>query len=364
MNLKDKFGTWTLPTETIKQVADQPELVVDVVRRPSMGTQLEQRLANLNHQEKRFVSRLVGEFEQGELSALKQLSAERQIAIIDTAINYIQYRRHLGKEDAAYNKGKLHALLVQRSQLPANDGSVQWQEISDSISPDQGHDSMRFEISGGNFRVEDNDIMLNDESFVELSIQPGFHDLLSSEAGHAPNSQINFLKLQGRYQPDSKEWQLHSFTLIDIVSLSPLGAFIKEPSWKVNFGWELNLDNECAECTPFIVNPGVGLSVQSSINLREVYFAFLEARFEYDQQFDSDHRTGFGATFGLLFDVTEQWRLALSVNRTRYSAGQRSHVSDIEFRQRYYLSPNSEIVLNFKTVGTHREGKLGVAYYF
>jgi hypothetical protein len=139
---------------------------------------------------------------------------------------------------------------------------------------------------------------------------------------------------------------------------------IQEPSWKINLGWNRNYDDGCEECTPFILNPGIGLALQSNIHRREVYFAFLEADLQFDDEFESDHRAGFGITAGLLCDVTENWRLALVANRTRYMEGQRGYVSEAELRQRFTLSRSTELTFDFKAVEDYREGKLGLGYYF
>ena len=147
-------------------------------------------------------------------------------------------------------------------------------------------------------------------------------------------------------------------------SLYPVSSLIQDPSWKINLGWKRNQDNGCDYCTPLILNPGVGLALQSNIHRREVYFAFLEANLEVDHEFDSDHRAGFGATAGILFDVTEKGRLALSANRTRYTEGQRGYVTEVVVRQIFTLSRNSELAFDFKIVEDYREGKFGLAYYF
>ncbi len=112
------------------------------------------------------------------------------------------------------------------------------------------------------------------------------------------------------------------------------------------------------------MSPGVGLTLQSNLHRREVYFTFLEANLEFDSEFASDHRAGFGATIGLLFDAAKQWRMALIANRTRYTKAQESNVSELVLRQRYYLSQNMEVTFDLKKVEDYREGRLGIAYYF
>ena len=363
LHLRDQYWAWTLPTETIKQINNQPGLVGEVVRRPSLGSQLEYRLSALNDLEKRYVKQLSNSPSKVNLAEFKLISPGRRARIIDTAINFIQYQNFEERKRTDGENTNMHSLLVQRSQLPVDKAYVP-QPRTPPVSPDQGYGPVRFEILGGNYRSREDTIEIDNQSFLELSIQPGFHDLLSVETGQAPNSQINFLNLRARYETKSDAWQLQNFTLIDIISLYPVNSLIQEPSWKMNMGWQRNKDNGCLDCTPFIINPGVGLAFQSNLHRREIYFALLEASLEFDDEFDSDHRAGFGATAGLLFDVTEKWRLALVVNRTHYTEGQWSYVSEAELRQRFTFSRNSEMILDIKMVKNLHEGKFGFAYYF
>ena len=364
LSLRDQYRVWTLPAETIKQVTSQAGLVGDVIRRPSLSTQFEYLVAELNDLEKSYIKQLIDKPEVAGSAGFNLIALERQAQVIDAAIIFIQFESATDRENSEDLKSKRHALLLHRSLLPTGSAIVEESTVSRPISPDQGHDPVRFEISGGSSHVDESFTGINNEAFIELTIQPALHDLLSAEGGYAPNSQLNFLNLRTRYETDREEWQLQNFTLVDIISLYPVNSLNQAPSWKINLGWERNQDNGCADCTPLILNPGVGLTLQSNLHRREVYFGFLEANLEFDSAFDSDHRAGFGATIGLLFDATQQWRLALVANHTRYTAGQRSNVSEVELRQRFYLSRNLEVVFDFKLVEDYREGKLGIAHYF
>lgn len=362
--LRDQYWTWTLPTETIKQINNQPGLVESIVHRPSLGSQLDHRLTLLNGREKDIVKQLIDITKNVNPAEFDSIIASRQALILDAAINFIQYEISANRDTSKDQKENLYSLLIQRSQLSAGSNFNQNFNPKTLVSPDLGHDPARFEISGGRFDRGEKRSGFDEESFVEFSIRPGFHDLLSLEDGHAPNSQINFLDLRARYETKSAEWQLQKFTLLDIVSLYPLSSFIKEPSWKINIGWEVNQDNACEDCTPFILNPGVGLAFQSNFHRKEIYFAFIEADLELDHEFDSDYRGGFGATVGLLLNASDSWRMAITANRTHYTVGQRDYVSEIEFKNRFYLSRNLEIIFDLKDVEEYREAKLGFGYYF
>ncbi len=362
LDFRNRHSIWTFPTETIKQLFEHPDLVESVTHRPSLATQLKQKLAYLDEEEKLLVRLIAENPKEKNSSDYNQLPPERRASVIDASIDFIQYKEAANSDE--HEKSKLHNLLILRSQLPIHNQTVAPTTPLPKDSPDQGHDPVRLEILGGRFEIEKDFIEPVNDSFLEFSIQPGYHDLLSPEAGQAPLSQLNFLKLRGYFYPETGASNLESFTLIDIISLQPVDAFIKQPSWKFKVGWQRNRDDGCADCTPLVLNPGVGLTLQSNFYRREVYFTFLEANLEIDHEFDSDHRAGIGATAGLLFDATKDWRIALIANRTQYTGGQRSYVTSIELRQRYSLTGSTDITLNLKNVEDYRESKLGVVFYF
>ena len=360
LHLTDSFWAWTLPTDTIKRVASIPGLVDNVIWRPSLSSQLEQRFDQMTDAEKGYVKQLTISGVEAS-SDFNSLPPERRAVIIDTAINFLHYKNSSRDRNTERRNDEIYALLLQRSKLPESALQVSKPGL---VPPDKGHDAARFEISGGRYSQNEATPPIGDQSFLEISVQPGFHDLLSPEDGHAPNSQINFLNLRARYESGSKKWRLQQFTLVDMISLFPLTSLVSKPSWKIKAGWEPNRDIGCNQCTPFIFSPGIGITLQSTLHKREVYFAFLEANLEFDKAFISDHRAGFGATVGLLFDATERWRFELVANRTRYTEGQRGYISTVELRQRFTLSQNLEITLNARNVESFREGNLGIAYYF
>lgn len=363
LRLRENYRAWTLPAETVKQIARQPGLVVDTLRRPSLSSQVEQRLAALSQRDQTLVLQFAVRPRLMDTPQFTSLDPIRRARIIDAAIDHARYLMRSDRDNGAERKRGVHDLLLERSRLEmaaTESGSL---ASLREVSPDQGHDPVRLEIAGGRFEPGE-DSSETKASFTEVSIQPGYHDLLSNEAGHAPNSQIRVFNLRTRYAGDDEEWRLQELMLVDIVSLYPLSTFAKQPSWKVKLGWEHNRDGACADCTPFVFNPGVGAAIESSRHRRQLWFALLEANFELDHELDSDYRGGFGATLGLLLDINDRWRLALTANRTRYTAGDDGYVGELGLHQRIDLSRSLELVVDIDLVEEDREGRIGLAYNF
>jgi hypothetical protein len=363
LHLTDDYALWTMPSETVQQIARQPGLVDKVIYRPSQSSRMARKLKTMTNGERGWVGELIDDPSRGDRAAFLALPPERRALAIDAAIDFYQYKLAGKTEGQETRKAGLRALLLQRSRLPPLPEPKD--DASWRVAPDRGHDSARAGIAGGATRaLNETSGMRENDAFGEVSIQAAFHDLLSRDVGYAPNSQINLLHLRGRYEAEAKEWRLERFALVDLVSLFPLSTLIRQPSWRFEIGWQRNRDLGCEQCTPFFLRPGIGLALQTELHRREVYFALLEGSYEYDREFVDHHRAGFGLTAGFLVDLNEDWRVGLIGTRTRYTEGQRGSVGQAQFRLRFSLSRNLEINLDWSGVEDVREGKLGLGLYF
>ena len=363
LDLRSHYRAWTLPTETIRLIAAQPGLVTGVTYRASLRSQAERRMGRLDARSRERARALSKNPSALDTPEWRDVSPATGAKITDAAIDLLRYQRVRDGEDAAQSRGRLHELLVQRSRLPPVPDVAPVERPPDIVPPDQGHDPARLELALGNV---DRDLGAPrwDGDFVELSLQPGFHDLLANEDGQAPDSQIRIMSLSARYWQDSERWRVREAALLDIVSLYPATQLPGGMSWKIYLGWQQNLDGACRDCTPFIVNPGIGIAARSELHRKETWYAMLEADLQFDHELDDDYRGGFGARLGLNFDASAAWRIGLDARRTRYGAGARGYVSEVSLLQRIHMARNFEIRIDLREVEEYREGMIGVAHYF
>ncbi len=375
LHLTDEYGLWTLPGDTVKQLARVPGLVTDVVYRPSLGSQLRQKLSRMEAGEKDWVATLIDRPAGVEARDFQALPPSQRARVLDAVIDYYQYKLTPGAvREKEERQAGLRRLLLSRAAIPAAalpPEDLPWL----TAPPDTGHDSAKFSVAAGAARILASNGASNgagsgngrDTSFAEFaefSVQPAFHDLMSRDAGYAPFSQINLLHLRVRYEREPAQWRLERLGLIDMVSLSPLSRLIAQPSWKFGLGWQRNRDIACGQCAPFFLNAGIGVSVETAVFDREVYFAMVEGSYEYSRHFDSGHRAGFGFSAGILVDLVEAWRIGIFGWRTKYTEGHVGTVGKAEFRQRISLSRNIELTLDWGRVENYSEGKLGLGIHF
>ena len=135
-------------------------------------------------------------------------------------------------------------------------------------------------------------------------------------------------------------------------------------SWRLRGGWERNGDGACASCTPFTLNGGFGMALETGLLKREVYFGFLEAFAEGEQDFRKGYRLGGGAGLGILVDVTDNWRSALIGRTIEFTQGEEGRVERAAFQNRYSLTGNLELKPDLAWVNDYREALLALGVYF
>jgi hypothetical protein len=187
----------------------------------------------------------------------------------------------------------------------------------------------------------------NDDTFEELAVRAGYHDLLDPEIGYTPDAQIELLAASLRHYNRINQTRLESFTLANIVSLSPMDSWFKSPSWKINVGMNTIRFNTCQLCSNGVLSGGVGAAVESHWLRREVFYAFAEAEGDISKAYEPDYRIGGGGTIGMLADLTERWKIMLSATYLYYPLGDRSDDLRWSVGQRYTLSQNLALRLEY-----------------
>lgn len=354
LRLLERFPRWTLPTDTVRVVAGQPGLVAGRTYRPSRGSRIIQKLETQSAGERALSAALARGTLKVENPALQDLPADRRALVLDTAIDYRQYRL-AGEEHPPFEeRSALRALLLARSTLGTPYDPEAFPRRSEP--PETGHHSSRLTaaVGAGTDRT----------SYLELSGYGAFHDLLSREDGYAANTQLLLGDIHARAESRDGALRLERAALVDIVSLLPMTVLLRQPSWQVAAGWQRNRDLDCGYCVPFFLRAGIGLAAATRLAIREVWFAFLDGAGEFDRAFKADHRAGFGVTAGLLLDLTPAWRAALTGSRTAYTTGDAAAVSRWSLRQRYSLGKDWELRLDWNGTENYREAQLAVGWFF
>ena len=117
LHLTDQFYLWTIPGETGRLISQQSGLVKRVTFMNSRTTTIRRKVDALEGNEAQILSLIIHDPHGVQDSTFQALSEERQVFLLDLAIDYFQYST-IGKEDEAVEeKAQMHRLLIARSQM-------------------------------------------------------------------------------------------------------------------------------------------------------------------------------------------------------------------------------------------------------
>ena len=336
LHLTDQFHVWTVPADTVRLVAAQPTLVKDTMYRPSRRTVIQRKRERLSSEEHRLfvdITEHVGSIKQ---ETFVRLPIQRQAFILDVTSDYLRYRSETDKSHASVYKEQNRTVLAARSSLRIPSEDVKLDPFSKQ--PDLGHSTSRASVGAG---------WRNNDTFEQLSIRAGYHDLLDPEIGHTQDAQVEVASVSLRHYNRADQTRVERATLVNILSLSPMDALLHGPSWKINVGMNTIRFGDCQLCGNGVVNSGIGAAVESHWLKREVVFAFAEAEANYSRAYEEEHRVGGGGTVGLLADLTDRWKLMASGTYLRYALGDKSDDFRWTVGQRVTLLQNLALRLDY-----------------
>lgn len=337
-HLMDRFVFWTVPTDTVRAVTEQPGFVGEAVYRPARSTVIQWRRKQVSDEEFQWMQRIVDDPSLSRSEVFARLRPERQAFVLDFASDYLRYKSETETEktEAAEYRERNRTVLSARSQVKVQSEPLR---IPPSNSPpDKGHKTSRAGLGAG---------WRNDETYQEVTVRAGYHDLLDPQAGYTPDAQIEVLGAAFRYYDRREQTRVERFTLANVLSLSPMDALFQSPSWKISAGMNTVRHGGCGLCSNWLINGGPGATLESHWWRREVWFAFAEAEANYSHAYKREHRAGGGATAGMLGDLTDRWRVMISTSYLRFPLGDQSEDVRLFMGQRFTLAQNWALRLEY-----------------
>ncbi len=340
LHLTDEFLFWTVPADTVRLIASKPGLVSEIAYRPSRSNVIRRKRESLPPTERQLAQRIAHDVGELQSPAFLQLRPARQTFLLDLASDYLRYRIDTADSPPSELKERNREILTARSRLriPSEPFTV----VPFAKQPELGHKTSRASVGAG---------WRNHDTFEEVSVRAGYHDLLDPEIGYTPDAQIEIASLTARHYNRADQTRIERATFANVLSLSPIDSVFHAPSWKINVGMQTIRHRECRLCSNGVMNGGIGGALESHWLKREVWFAFAEAEANYSAAYEERHRVGGGGTAGMLADVTERWKIMATGTYLKYALGEKS--DDIRWfvGSRFTLSQNWTLRVEY----THRD---------
>jgi hypothetical protein len=247
----------------------------------------------------------------------------------DLASEYIRYlatRRMIGSEEYL---SRFHGVLQERSKL--NRTSEGLSDIPIPVRPDEGHLPGRIGIGGG---------CRTGSCFGEISLRPAYHDLLDNDDGYVEGAQIDFMKVNLRYDLNDRRAELHSLQILDIESLAPRDLFFRPLSWKVNVGVEQKVVPGGKERLVTALAIGAGASVLIG---PAITYALPEVELNASRSFEDGATFGAGGSAGVLAPLTHWWKIHCWVRGITPLLGAPYRTIKGEVAQNFMIDKNSSM---------------------
>jgi len=355
LRLSDEFALWTLPADTIRLLAGQPNLVEEVTARPARGTSINRRYQALSAKERRLARSLRNDPAVAAAPEFNRLAPEQRALLLELALDERQHRRAgKGRKDAEPSADAVaYRLLTARNQLAVVATPVLIEPYA--TRPETGRASRRVGIGLG---------QREGTAFFELNARASYHDLLEPDAGYTPDAQIELLSIAVRRYEDSGRLALDRLTLLDITSLPPVNALTLRPAWRLHAGWEPYPRPDCQDCAAFNLSGGLGLAAETRWPWRTVWFALPGLEFDYGSEFTGDYRAGLGLTVGALLQPVPGWKVSADATWLDYRLGETGTALRAALQQNLALGRDLSLGMAWRYLeGTHEFG-IGLRVYF
>jgi hypothetical protein len=321
----DAFPLYAIPVDTVRAL-DEKQLILNKQYRPSLASELQAGFKHLQAGESDRVIRLAdGELSVAELEA-QVTSESRRVEIYELAYVWLQFR---GQADSKVAENILDARSRLSIRAKVN--------IDEPAPPENGHESARFAVGGGE---------QNSESYMDFAIRPAFQDLVDSPLGYVEGSEINVLDTRLRWFPDENKVRLESLRFFNIVSLTPVRDWYVTPSWQLDIRLDRTRLNEKTSDLAFVTRGGGGYSVRWA-NTTVFAMALLEANVSGD--YEDDYSLLAGAQLGasILLGFGQALFLVESDNPV---AGFELDRDSVSAELQYNLATNTALRLGYKKI--------------
>jgi hypothetical protein len=353
LHLTDRFLFTVIPADTVRLITRQQGLVGRVIYRPSLLSQFTQKRRAMQPHEVDILQQLLRTKSLSLVDA-SGLDVGRQRLVLDAAIDIVQHqamarREALTSEDQAFRR----QLFVRRSQLGAKSPHTPHDPLS--TRPELGHGTSRLRLAVG---ADDDEGV-----FVELSY-PSFHDLLDPEEGFPPHSHIALLTPTVRYYPAAHRLTLERFDAVGITSLSPLNAFFRKVSWRVDIGYQTLRDVDCGLCHWWKAEAGAGMAVHLGQRESNLAYAFFNVEAGLSKAFEPDARLSPGVMVGATLKPLRSWTVDLGAALYAPIMGGRQPYYRNHLRHHLALTPNLGVRVELNQFKTTIEGLTALHIYF
>jgi len=245
-------------------------------------------------------------------------------------------------------------LIIERFKLPASQEDVATQQLNTPLPPHQGSLPTMFQAG----------YMYNQDfgDGIGLRFRPVYYDTLSPNIARPDDSMLSMFDLHIIYASAIDEVWLRQLDLVSIESLNTSKTGLPGDggyAWALHFGLKSQYSS-CYNCTIFHFSSSVGKATELSSNTTVRVMLEANAQTPY-----KDIGTIGGAVrLALVTTPMPSWKMQISGKRLHYLNRSKTYLSKISWEQRYHLSREVDLYLDYVREGSSDEVSLGIAKFW
>jgi hypothetical protein len=274
----EKLPFYVIPSETIKVVNQEKDLVRAITFRPSKRRLFQNAYADLLPHEKKIFKQFI---EKDDWSFIQNsnLPTQSKAKILDVAIEFADYKY---SQDILLEKGEHYEwkkkILLERSQF-TDDGINLSIAMPQDEKPHLSHSPQKTSFYVVNTKDQ------KDYTF-QISHRFALHDFTDATPGNPKLSSINFFKTD--LDISKHKISLHSFTPVEVTTFNPWGSYFTPVSIYGKIDYSKNLTELCSDCRIFNGTMASGPS-WSFYDDHFVPFIFINTDFMFSNGFEKKH---------------------------------------------------------------------------
>lgn len=353
-HLSERIPFYVIPADTIKAINEEPGFVTNVDFRPALRSVFIQRYNKLSASEQDSFRIYMNDL---ELQVIKNQPEKTQVALLDTALDYMDiiYPENM-IDPTSLGAKKKNEILQTRAAIPITSTQL-IPQLPESERPDLGHDSARAGLGyGSNY--------LGNEA-LEIDLRFAMHDLLDSHLGYPEYSQLEFFSLRGQHDLKRKQARLDQFDFFRVAALNPLNLFQKKPSWRIHIGASRFKQGACeTECLAAGIHFGIGYAKHLDARESLLIYALIEGEAYADVHFnDKPYKLAAGPTFGLLAKMGDRLKWSTEASYLGQVVKAQADGNTISSELRYHLDRSWNLGLRYK-YQVHNSESFATIYRF
>ena len=326
---------WATPIDVFVRLAEtkpgERDLIRRVTRFPSRQNRFRESFEGLDQNERDLLSRIVTEQTHDVEAAIRPLSEQSQVRIIDTLLSYYTFLEARLDDSPEWLEEQRRVALLARLTRPPSSTPDELGQSSPAQQPHTGNRSSLAQVS----------YAYNSElgSGVEYRFRLVYSDFLSQTPGSLPSSELSMLDVRVLHR--SGHIGIRWLDLVKITTLNVSGSGLPSDggaAWRAGFGAGTLKLGDDSNLIGFLEG-GYGKALR--LTERSVLYALATAR---GTAFDDENSyLQGGAEAGVVIDGSEFWKAYITAGVWQQIDAERRTIPFVRFETRIGRSSGWDI---------------------